>query len=380
MMGIAPNLKPVPNQFMRVEDSETMLGGYDGSVHEKTVKKVTDTITVYTNVEEPGEISYPDYYGVADRPGVTSVASETPATLGQLNINETAVAMNSKLFSAAAFPTGDRQNFTYAADDEATPEDESVARKFPGSFNGVQGTYSCGGDTCSAMSDKDGGLASLVGEWTFSPGASDQTTIMIPGVDHDTDYLAFGYWVQATKKDDGTTGYGVGTFFDGADDFVAAITTLEGSAKYAGKAAGMYGRKTLDSQGNPVSETSGEFTADANLTAYFGQVEVAGEDSIADNLLNTIRGTISKFEDGGENLNWTLMLNAIETDDADQFPGFTGGTTTGNSAIPGDWAGSFYGNPEVSADTTKDYPTGVAGEFTGHFVNGHVIGAFGAKR
>ena len=379
MTGTPP--MSVANQFMRQEGSETMLGAYDGSVHAKTVKKVTDTVTVFTNREEPGELAYDDYYAVADRGGVTGTASTTPATLGQLTIDVDAadVAANAAKFVAAEFPTGDRQTFVYPGDDTNTPQDESVARTFPGSFNGVQGSYSCTGATCSASTDKDGNLSDLVGTWVFNPGASDLSTVMIPGVDHDTDYLAFGYWVRETEKDDGSIDYGVGTFFDGSDDFTAAITTLNGSAKYAGKAAGMYGRKTLDSQGGVVSATSGEFTADANLTAYFGQVNnAAGEGTIAGNLLNTVRGTITNFEDGGENLNWTLMLDAIDIESA--FPGFTGGTTTGTSPTKGDWAGSFYGNPTASAGTTKDYPTGVAGEFTGHFINGHVIGAFGAKR
>ena len=377
MMGTAPNLRPRPNQFMRMEGSETTLGGYDGSVHDKTVKKITDTITVYTNVEEPGEISYPDYYAVASRSGVDGMASTTASTMGQVEIDEASVGMNSKLFSSAEFPAGDRQNFVYPADDANTPADESEAREFGGMFNGVQGTYSCSGDDCEAMSDKDGNLASLTGMWLFTPGASDLTTVMIPGVDHDTDYLAFGYWLRGTEKDDGSIEYGVGTFFSGADAFTAEIATLTGSAKYAGKAAGMYGRKTLDAEGNALSATSGEFTADANLTAYFGQVNNANNvGTIAGNLLNTIRGTINNFQDGAENLNWTLALDAIDIESS--FPAFEGGTTTGSTAIEGDWAGSFYGNPP--ATDSKDYPTGVAGEFTGHFVNGHVIGAFGAKR
>ena len=58
---------------------------------------------------------------------------------------------------------------------------------------------------------------------------------------------------------------------------------------------------------------------------------------------------------------------------------FTGAT----SAVPaaaGTWNGTFFGNADTTDDADEQYPTAVAGEFDGHFRNGHVAGAFGATR
>ena len=46
------------------------------------------------------------------------------------------------------------------------------------------------------------------------------------------------------------------------------------------------------------------------------------------------------------------------------------------AALDGEWSGVMYG-PD---DDSPQQPTGVAGEFNGHFNNGHVAGAFGATR
>jgi hypothetical protein len=386
MMGDTDARKPVANQFMMVDGSETTLGQFDGMVHEKTVKKITDTITVYNNMEAADELSYDVYYGVDDRPGVTDSATVADdATNGRLDINETAVKANSKLFYAMAFPMGDRQTFTFTDKDDTATVDE---RMFDGMFNGVAGRYGCTEDgdiACTATSDKDGNLVKLTGEWNFTPSADDLTEVMIAGVDHDTDYLTFGYWVRATEKENGSTAYGVGTFWAGADTFSdQAIANLDGKATYSGSAAGMYGQKMLNPDGSVASATSGHFTADAALTAYFGQKAVSDTDTtgtISPNLLATISGTISSFNDGGTDLGWTLGLDKASFGTSGQPDAvmWEDATTTGNAGVTkGDWAGGFFGNPATDATPTDNYPTGVAGEFTGHFNNGHVIGAFGA--
>ena len=64
-------------------------------------------------------------------------------------------------------------------------------------------------------------------------------------------------------------------------------------------------------------------------------------------------------------------------------------TNTFSGATTGDgvWSGGIFGptTDDDSATTEVDeaesgYPSGVAGEFTGHFDNGHVLGAFGATK
>ena len=56
------------------------------------------------------------------------------------------------------------------------------------------------------------------------------------------------------------------------------------------------------------------------------------------------------------------------------------GTTTGTGGTAGSWNGQFYGPQTTGANAASGYPSGAAGEFTGHFEDGHVIGAFGAER
>ena len=58
--------------------------------------------------------------------------------------------------------------------------------------------------------------------------------------------------------------------------------------------------------------------------------------------------------------------------------------TEGDKGMMGDWEARFFG--EVTAgDADADpavadvYPSGIAGRFNGHFVNGHALGAFGAE-
>ena len=60
--------------------------------------------------------------------------------------------------------------------------------------------------------------------------------------------------------------------------------------------------------------------------------------------------------------------------------GLPAGTFTGSTTGNEDWQGRFFGTAGTGGAATTTLPTGVAGEFTGHFVNGHVIGAFGATK
>ena len=375
-MDTATPPKPLPDQFMRQADYDGTLGKFASSVHKRTIDKVADTIWVYDNMEDPGALSFMAYYGTDNRPGVTGALVD-----GALGLDEVNVGDNAELIVADAFPSGDRQTYEYATEDDATTRevDESEESTFAGMFNGVAGKYSCTG-TCTATTDEDGDLSELGGVWSFTPTADDLTKVMIPGVDHDTSFLAFGYWLQATEKDDGSTSYLVGTFFDGSQAYTGTRANLDGSATYSGSAAGMYGRKTLNSDGSVASATSGHFTATANLTATFDQTAT---ESIAPNMLNTITGTINNFSDGGQMVDpaWSLKLDSIDIEAVNNDAMFAGSTS--GTGQDGNWRGQFFGNPPPDtgvADDTNDYPMGVAGDFTGHFRNGHVIGAFGATR
>ena len=213
--------------------------------------------------------------------------------------------------------------------------------------------------------------------WLFTPDVvpAGGTAHMVMGVDHDIDYLSFGYWVQTTEKANGDITSAVGTFASGSQPFTT-IDDLLGTATYTGSATGMFVKKEgpVDAA---VATTSGQFTADAELMAKFGGPDVATNDAM------TISGTVTGFEDsnGDSIANWTAALE--ETMIADN-------TYSGDTTGAGQWSGAFYGNPlnsEGAAVTNNENtalaenaPLGVAGEFNAHFGNGHVIGAFGATR
>ena len=162
--------------------------------------------------------------------------------------------------------------------------------------------------------------------------------------------------------------------------------SLEGSATYNGRAAGVF--VTKDDMG-PAN--SGEFTANATLTANF-----AGDDiDMADRY--QIDGMVTDFVlmDGDTMVvnTWMLTLNpaqfstrahdegtgmVTESHDRNPTANMFSGTTDGDAGPDnaGEWNGMFFGANAVDGDNVM--PSGVAGEFLGHFSNGHALGAFGA--
>ena len=84
------------------------------------------------------------------------------------------------------------------------------------------------------------------------------------------------------------------------------LVMVEGSATYNGGATGVYVKNAHNSDGTLDTATAGHFTADAELTAYFGGTSVAADDA------NSITGTINKFElSGGEENAWSVALKGI---------------------------------------------------------------------
>ena len=401
-LGMADMTVDDEDEFEMMADG--MVGNFARNVHTRTISDVSDTVTVFDNRDAATDVEYDTFYETSGRPGVTGMADTDNDDQLTLNTTGMNVADNSDLYYAMAFPTGDRQTFAYATMDveDTMDVDESEESTFAGMFNGVPGEYSCAAD-CSAMSDKDGNLAELGGTWTFTPErvATDADPHMIVGAKQDDDYLAFGYWLQGTGEGDKVK-YGIGTFATGSMSFeTAGIPLLVGSAKYSGPAGGMFVMKT-DIDGDnmgPVPTTAGKFTAEAELTAQFGSTTATADDF-------TISGTVESFVlsnyDGTPVDNdWSLKLNraafASRTYDGstglinpESFNGHAatfGGTTTGmEDGTDGRWEGGFYGpnvmdDMDTTADeTTTGYPTGVAGEFIGHFESGHAIGGFGAEK
>ncbi|MDE0238957.1 MAG: hypothetical protein OXQ84_01990 [bacterium] len=398
------------DDLMRSASTPAGIGGWTGTIYTRAIGMVTDRVVSYSDFTEPGSAEFSAYYapGAVDAPD-GNVVDTSPVTTGDLyvdwpsgaitsvleddagtsDVDETgwlvlttgsaiAADVTSLIFSAAMFPpTGDTT--TYAATD--ADMDGTYEYGFAGSFHGVAGMYQCTGvnaTACGAAIDSAGALT-LTGTWHFV--ATDAMNAMVAGVMRDVDYLDFGYWLETTTAADGTMSHAVLAFARGERDY-GGVASVVGRASYAGPATGLYVRKRVDPDtAEPTRMWSGQFTADAILTATFGRGDLA----IATNEQFMITGLVSNFRNAdGEMINnaWTVDLGGLDAAN-DEDTGIAGiqnidasdGTFSGVTTGGGTWSGMFHG----AAGTDNALPGAVSGTFDGHFSNGHVLGAFGAN-
>jgi hypothetical protein len=244
--------------------------------------------------------------------------------------------------------------------------------------------YKCTSGPCSASVNDKGDLTNLAGTWAFRP---DDYTSEIAGVSPDSEYAYFGFWLEVTEDEDGKETFGIRGVAGGGGvaytDGQISATELMGKATFLGDATGKYMAKRVTPYGEIAAAVSGQFIADVEMTAVFGDVQ----DELLKNQ-NKVWGTIDNFRDPVEADSAALMSRGAATDDAawsvelnradisstglsehvgtDSF----GGTTTGD----GSWTAQFFGGE----DKTK-MPGHVAGTFDAHFNNGHVVGGFAAE-
>ena len=365
-------------------------GGVYGQVDDKDDPKVVDSVYVYTDKEAPTDQAYNDYFssttvGANTNGAGLGLSSSTEAqgedaTLVVLSIANDEVSDNSKLFMSAHLPSTPGTFMEYTNDD-MTDDDE---REIAGMFRGIMGTYACSTEDCRAERDSDGDL-SLTGTWTFTADEPEEDgEVEVVGVVPDPDYLTFGFWLREdTTGDDPVamieTLYGTKVVYDAST--AAGLTgDNDGMATYSGAATGKFIRKEFTSSGVGTVVAGGAFTAEANLTAYFG----TPGDVAMDNH-NMVSGDITKFMSGGDYIddNWSVELEATSFAGGNDTEPFTGTTVGDKGADAGAWEGFFAGpptkpDPDAVGETLPIQPNGVVGEFNGHFTNGHVVGAFGA--
>ena len=109
-------------------------------------------------------------------------------------------------------------------------------------------------------------------------------------------------------------------------------------------------KNVFTSDGDIDTATSGHFTADAELTAYFGQTvddtvttpNVNEGGQIVPALLNTLTGTIDNFNlSGGEDNAWAVSLQGDRLN-IDTTDGTASGMAQGGGAA-GSWNATFHG-------------------------------------
>ncbi len=432
--------------------AEIELPGFDGAVYRRTTEKgAMDTVTVYTDVEEAGDVLFNDFFIATGDDGaqtddadgftvtdVTDAQQTAAGEDGETQYDMITFAANvspaAKHIMSSRIPTTPGTNVIEPTVSRGTGTGgaDELIYVFTGSFYGVSGTFRCASACVITLGSGEDDVFTVVDGVSGTPGPvvltfrpentvnDTEDQLVVAGVTKDDDYMAFGYWMQTSGSGDNMK-YGVGVFEDGAMPYGGAtasteIQQLTGKATYDGSATGMYARKELTVQdgravvGNPVD--AGQFSADVSLTAYFNNVitvadaTVANIDSISNAQRFSISGTVDNFQDASGDMidsGWSVNLGkasfatfANDGTISAATNSFSG--STGSGSMVGEWEGTFYGDAadKVAADFTDitggqtaaqqaatanatNYPTSVAGEFTGHFTNGHVIGAFGAK-
>ena len=247
---------------------------------------------------------------------------------------------------------------------------------FPGTYDGVAGTYFCTittGNACTARYTPSG--FDLGANWTFVHPKGAMVAVA------DADYLYFGWWLQKDKDGAPTS---ASAFYGAAGTPPTAPIVsgegLLGSATYSGNAAGKF------AVNNPFGGSdAGDFTADVALTARFGPYAAPNNGGIT--------GAINNFMANGKPAPWSVELQRarwggdpgsfISTDDTNtndtDETSYTVWSIDGNAAPEsGSWRGQVY---DEAADDGSDVPTTVIGVFESRFDSTHtMVGAFGATR
>ena len=338
-------------EFVVQENGPAPVAGWTGARFRRGTEM--EHLVVYTGVGTPEAMAFtPENLNRLNE--ISGLTGETvPASGLTIEAAYWPVIRSTSLEAAPA-----RGSVTYGT--MGTGADEGLS--FTGAFSGAPGEYTCSGSACSVTLDDGGTPTAMGGVWTFAPAAG--AMVWIP----DYDYLNFGWWLDASDDD----AYGFQTFADaagfpaGAGNVAAA---MEGSATYRGAAAGVWA--TVDSAGGRVTNArSGEFTAEAVLTAnFFGALDAGA-----------VNGEIRSFRDGsGRRLDgWQVILNAAKlTTGAASFAGETGGTLGPDTNGAGHWEGRFHGTDGAEMNAR---PSHVTGRFDLQFPGAHLAGAFGARK
>ena len=380
--------------YTAIGDPRT-LGSFTGILLENASSAAATThLMVFTDIDEPKKAEFYDYDGDSDTPAVYESATlQRPADdalpiagggapAGRFTVSN----LDSTIFPAkAATPADGNVTKTFAANYAATPGGSNDRVRLPGMFDGARGTYLCtpaSGTSC-VVTVTPAGAYSTDGAWTFTPNAGEKA------YREDSEVLSFGWWKSTPAKSTGA--YSFRAFHSGAAYADAASdgsapgadegALITGSATYTGNAAGRY----------VVGDDAGGFTANALLTAKFGNAREIG----------SIEGSITGFQgDGGADMSgWSVSLEEIEMTDITpttgaafsssvtdrSSPNYDGTIATlGDTTAHGQWSGNFYGNAKNSdrpGENVNDAaPLAVGGTFHADGSNANIVGAFGARR
>ena len=359
-------------KFMQAED----LGG-GSTMHARAMEAdadgnvVEEVVIVSTDIEAPRPTAFATVAGQAlnarDLDDSVDADGDGDATndFTALTVDGTSTTVVAGVM-ASRFESSTQAQLTFAFDDASTT-DEDEADEVAGTYNGAMGTYRCdGASDCTVDINAMGEISAMSAGWVFIPAADSMSSVP------DSDYLHYGFWLKNTTDKDGVVTYNEVETFAGSS-LPVATNTVNGSASYKGGATGVYVRNVYNPDRTLDTATSGHFTADVSIMAYFGG------DDVAVSKQNSIEGTIDNFVlSGGEDTgSWSVE---VEADISGAI--LDGGTAKGGGAGDGSITGTFHGDDSVDVNGTAT-PIGhkvLVGEFNAEFTNGSVAGAYGARR
>ena len=337
-------------EFSEEATGPAAIAGWTGARFGRS--EATERLVVYTDVAGPEAMAFtPENLNRLRE--VSGLTGETVPASGLAIVAGWFPVVRSTTLAAA--PQGG--SITHPAEGTGA----SAGLEFTGTFGGGSGQYRCTGEVCSVTLDDGGAPTAMDGDWIFAP----DSTAMVQIPDYEHSY--FGWWLN---EDDGTYGF---QSFTGGAGFPAGTSNvqpaMEGSATYRGAAAGIW--STVDISGGQVTAaSSGEFTAEAVLTANFFAALDAG----------VVTGEIASFKDeaGRSMAGWRVTLQSAGlTSGSPSFAGETSGEVGPGSSGEGSWEGSFHGTDGAE---TNARPSHVTGRFDVHFPGAHVAGAFGGSK
>ena len=176
--------------------------------------------------------------------------------------------------------------------------------------------------------------------WIFTPDPGAKSYVA------DADYLHYGFWLMKTTDADGAITYDEVQTFAGSSILVSGdVTAVAGTAEYNGGATGVYVKNVYNPDRTIESATSGFFTANVNLMAYFGGP------SISEDLEDSVTGTIDKFvlQHGEDNM-WSVVLDGDIIPDA----ATASGTADGGGGDPGSFNATFHGPTPLTESMEDD--------------------------
>ena len=365
-------------------DALDALNGWEGQHYFHTLSGTSNEARVYSfKAGPPGKTAAEAFSD--DTGTVTFVSRQETAASGAYDAEQRLVAFGDTTGDDTADPASTRFKSDHfpTAGETSYEADDTGTISFEGTYDGVPGIYRCtpGGSPATCSAEKIAtNVVLTAGTWTFVHEVGAMTSVP------DTAYQFFGWWL--TKTDGAPTRGGASAFFGTAGTGGQAtvdLAAISGTATYSGSAAGKWAHD------DPITDTggAGHFTADVALTAKFGDVTDAGNES-------GVTGSLTNFMANEEPVDWTVTLTragwsdadtadvaVTQTADTNTLGAFGGGRTVwtidGKRADPsGSWNGVMY---DDAGGDNSNVPTAAAGVFHSEAGSAwRMVGGFGVRK